>query len=64
MADITVQQKEFINERARRCCEYCLSQIKPVGWALPTDHVYPKQESFKLFVRLPLVRYKGRTIST
>jgi HNH endonuclease len=41
MAEITAQQKEFINERARKCCEYCLSQLKFSPDPFSIEHIIP-----------------------
>jgi hypothetical protein len=33
-----------------------ITRCKNVGWAVPTDHLEPKQKDFKLLIRLPAVR--------
>jgi hypothetical protein len=45
MAEITAGQKEFINERARRCCEYCLSQFKFSPDPFSIEHIIPLSKS-------------------
>jgi hypothetical protein len=41
MAEITARQKELINERARRCCEYCWSQLKFSPDPFSIEHIIP-----------------------
>jgi HNH endonuclease len=45
MAEITAAQKEFIGERARRCCEYCLSQLKFSPDPFSIEHIIPLSKS-------------------
>jgi hypothetical protein len=37
---------------------------KLVGWAMPTDHISPKQKDFKLFDSIIYSTLRGRVIST
>jgi hypothetical protein len=41
MAEITAKQKEFIKERARRCCEYCCSQLNFSPDPFSIEHIIP-----------------------
>jgi HNH endonuclease len=41
MAEITAQQKGFITQRARGCCEYCWSQIKFSPDPFSVEHIIP-----------------------
>jgi hypothetical protein len=41
MAEITAGQKDFINERAQRCCEYCWSQLKFSPDPFSVEHIIP-----------------------
>lgn len=41
MAEITARQKDFITERARRCCEYCWSQLKFSPDPFSIEHIIP-----------------------
>jgi hypothetical protein len=41
MAEITAQQKEFIIQRARGCCEYCWSQLKFSPDPFSVEHIIP-----------------------
>jgi HNH endonuclease len=41
MTEITAQQKDFITERARGCCEYCCSQVKYSPDPFSIEHIIP-----------------------
>jgi HNH endonuclease len=45
MAEITAQQKEFITDRARGCCEYCWSQLKFSPDPFSVEHIIPLSKS-------------------
>ncbi len=39
---ITDEQKRFIADRARHCCEYCKSQLKYSADSFSVEHILPK----------------------
>jgi len=39
---LTTQQKELVAERARFCCEYCLSQVAYSPDPFSVDHIVPR----------------------
>jgi HNH endonuclease len=41
MAEITIQQKSFITQRAQGCCEYCWSQLKYSPDPFSIEHIIP-----------------------
>jgi 5-methylcytosine-specific restriction endonuclease McrA len=41
MAEITANQKEFITQRGRGCCEYCWSQLKFSPDPFSIEHIIP-----------------------
>ena len=45
MPEITARQKEFVNERARRCYEYCWSQLKFSPDPFSIEHIIPLSKS-------------------
>jgi hypothetical protein len=39
---VTSQQREFVRERAQRCCEYCRSQEGFATHTFEVDHIVPR----------------------
>jgi hypothetical protein len=41
---LTQQQRKFIKQRAKHCCEYCLSQIKFSPDPFSIEHIIPRSK--------------------
>jgi len=39
---VTSQQKQMITERAKGCCEYCLSQVRFSNQSFSIEHIIPE----------------------
>lgn len=44
---VTAQQKKIIVERAKGCCEYCLSQARFAMQSFSVEHIIPKSKGGK-----------------
>ncbi len=44
---VTAQQKKIIVERAKGCCEYCLSQARFAMQSISVEHIIPKSKGGK-----------------
>lgn len=39
---VTAQQRQYVGERARGCCEYCLSQAEFSPQSFSVEHIHPR----------------------
>lgn len=39
---VTAQQRQLVGERARGCCEYCLSQLQFSPQSFSVEHIHPR----------------------
>lgn len=41
---VTTQQRQYVGERARGCCEYCLSQAQFSPQSFSVEHIQPRSQ--------------------